>query len=486
MSWCWGRCSKASSPRRSSSLPAEPAAVKVPRPAVSRLQKTPLTYVSDYWAQLAEQSRQKLTLIGESPLAAVLIGPRLAVTTADVAVAIIKARRRDALTRAPEAEDAEVLPSAEGVGPFRLRGWDAGVGLALFDLTRAAGSAFTLTDPRGMLSGSYLGAVTLGPDGIATITPGYFVTTVPDEIDATLAGDLVVSMALPSTLDIAAVVTLDGELVGLAYATPGGHRVISSTALLSLIEVLETETVCRSIEVADLDESVSTVLALQTGVLIERIHEPAFDPEPSLWAGDVLLEWAGEPLESAAQFNELFDAQEAGALVRYRVLRSGRRVSGGTIMPEAGCEPPRPDPIRLVPYGLAVEWVSGSERGAPGDSGWQVIAIASDGPSALAGVEEGDWLITVDRATVDTERDRRTLERAAEGSGPLLLSLRRDDRVKLVAISPAGEDEQATASIPPPAFHSNVPRDRIDWSCLSCPSLRVAVGEGVAAVVVPA
>ena len=422
---------------------AEPAAVEVPRPAVSRadLQKTPLTYVSDYWAQLAEQSRPKLTLIGESPIAAVLIGPRLAVTTADAAVAIIEARRRDALTRAPEAEDAEVLPPPAEVGPFRLRGWDAGVGLALFDLTRAGGPAFTLTDPRGMLSGSYLGAVTLGPDGTATITPGYFVTTVPDEIDATPAGDLVVSMDLPSTLDIAAVVTLDGELVGVAYTTPGGHRVISSTALLSLIEELETETVCRSIEVADLDESVSTVLALQTGVLIEWVHEPAFDPEPSLWAGDVLLEWAGEPLESAAQFNELYDAQEAGALVRYRVLRSGRRVSGGTIMPEAGCEPPRPDPVRLIPYGLAVEWVSESERGAPGDSGWQVIAVASDGPSALAGVEEGDWLITVDRTTVDTERDRPTLERVAEGSGPLLLSLRRDDRVKLVVISPAGEDE---------------------------------------------
>ena len=54
----------------------EPAAIEVARPAISRadLQKTPLMYVSDYWAQLAEQSRQKLTLIGESPIAAVLIG----------------------------------------------------------------------------------------------------------------------------------------------------------------------------------------------------------------------------------------------------------------------------------------------------------------------------------------------------------------------------------------------------------------------------
>ena len=371
-----------------------------------------------------------------------LIGPRLAVTTADSAVAIIEARSREALTRTPDAEDVDVSPPPEEVGPYRLRGWDAGVGLALFDLTRVGGPAFTLTDPRGMLSGSHLGAVTLGPDETPTITPGYFVTTAPDEIDAPAAGDLVVSMDLPSTLDIAAVVTLDEELVGLAYNTPAGrHRVISSTELLSLIEVLETETVCRSIEVADLDEAVSTVLALQTGVLIEFIHEPAFDPEPSLRAGDVLLEWAGEPLESAAQFYELYDLQEAGALVRYRMLRSGRRVSGGTIMPEADCEARRPDPVRLIPYGLAVEWVSEFGSGAPGDSGWQVIAVASDGPSALAGVEEGDWLISVDRTTVGIERDRRTLELVAEGSGPILLSLRRDDRVKLVAISPAGKDE---------------------------------------------
>ena len=230
----------------------EPAAIEVARPAISRadLQKTPLTYVSDYWAQLAEQSRQKLTLIGKPPIAAVLIGPRLAVTTADAAVAIIEARSREALTRAPDAEDADMSPPPEEIGPYRLRGWDAGVGLALFDLTRVGGPAFTLTDPRGMLSGSYLGAVTLGPDGTPTITPGYFVTTVPDEIDAPQAGDLVVSMDLPSTLDMAAVVTLDGELVGLAYNTPAGHRVISSTELLLLIEALETKTVCRSIEVA--------------------------------------------------------------------------------------------------------------------------------------------------------------------------------------------------------------------------------------------
>ena len=420
--------------------------VEASRPSIIRadLEKTPLTYVSDYWAQLAEQTGPHLALIGEPPIPAVLVGPRLAVTTADAAVAVLEARSRERLTRAPATaaaagDVAAATAGAEESGPFRLRGWDAGIGLALFDVTGTTGPAFTLTDPSGMPSGSYLGAVTLRPDGTPTITPGYLATTVDDEVESTAAGDLVVSMDLPSTVAVAAVVNLDGALVGLAYKTPAGHRVITATQLLSVIGDIEAETVCRGIEVADLDETVSTLMALQTGVLVEYVRAEAFDPEPSLRAGDVLLEWAGQPVQSADEFRGLYDAQEAGELVRYRVLRAGRRISGGTVMPGAGCKPLRPNPVRLVPYGMAVDWLFDT---APGP-GWQVIAVAPDGPAAQVGIEEGDWLITVDRTAVDAERDRSLLERVAEVSGPLLVSVRRDNRVKLVAISPrlASDDE---------------------------------------------
>ena len=203
--------------------------VEASRPSIIRadLEKTPLTYVSDYWAQLAEQTGPHLALIGEPPIPAVLVGPRLAVTTADAAVVVLEARSRERLTRAPATaaaagDVAAATAGAEESGPFRLRGWDAGIGLALFDVTGTTGPAFTLTDPSGMPSGSYLGAVTLRPDGTPTITPGYLATTVDDEVESTAAGDLVVSMDLPSTVAVAAVVNLDGALVGLAYKTPAG------------------------------------------------------------------------------------------------------------------------------------------------------------------------------------------------------------------------------------------------------------------------
>ena len=408
--------------------------VEVPRPVILRpdLAKTPLTYVSDYWAQLAEQASAHMILVGESKTPAVLIGSNLAVTISSAAITVLEARAREELTSDFVIGDSDVLLSPERSEPFSLRGWNTDIGLALFDVIGFNNSSFILTDARAMPSGSYLGAVTLRADGIPTITPVYLSTTIDSGVDAATDGDLIVSMDLPATVALAAMVDLDGALVGIAYKTPAGHKMISSTRLLSLIEEIETETVCRGIEVSDLGSAVFEMLVIQSGVLIEYVSAEAFAPRPSLHAGDVLLEWAGQSIQSADQFRDLYDAQEAGELVRFRVIRSGRRISGGTMMPDADCKPLRSDPIRLLPYGMAVDWVSGPVS----SSGWEVIAVAPDGPSDQAGVEEGDWLITVDRVVVEAERDRSILERAAEGSRPLLVSVRRDNRVKLVAISP--------------------------------------------------
>jgi S1-C subfamily serine protease len=413
----------------------EVSEIEVSRPPIVRadLEKTPLTYVSDYWAQLAAQAEPHMILVGESKIPAVLISSNLAVTTASAAITILEAKARAELTSNPVIGDAEVLISQDEVEPFSLRGWNTEIGLALFDVIGSNYLPFTLSDPRAMPSGSYLGAVTLRSDGISTITPVYLLTTINDWIGTATDGDLVVSMALPATVSIAAIVNLDGDLVGLAYKTQAGHhKTITATRLLSLIGEIETETVCRGIEVSDLGSTVSEMLVLQSGVLIEYVLAEAFDPRPSLRAGDVLLEWAGQSIQSADEFRDLYDAQEAGELVRFRVIRSGRRISGGTIMPSADCKPLRSDPIRLLPYGMAVDWVSGSASSA----GWQVIAVAPDGPSDQAGVEEGDWLVAINRVVVEEESDRSILERAAEGSSLMLVSIRRNNRVKLVAISP--------------------------------------------------
>ena len=454
-------------PQRMTSESEEPAVVPESRPILrADLEKTPLSYFSDYWNQLAEGARSNLVLIGPTATPGILIGPRLALTTVQPALAVLAERSRLALTRA-EPEDAvaeseadevdpddakrdgggedTVEPVVEEAGPHRLRVWDEDLGLALFDIDDADETGFTLSDPRRLSSGSYLGAVSLDGDGNPTVTPGYLVTTVADA--DTSSGDLTVSMDLPSTLSVAAIIDLDGAMVGLAYSTAAGPRVVTTTEMLGLIEVLQTQTVCRSIEVSDLDDDIRQLLGVESGVLIEYVRLEAFTQEPSLRGGDVLLEWGDTPLESAEQFGSLFDAQTPASLVRYRVLRGRRRVTGGTIMPARNCAPMTSDPVRLSPFGLAVQWVDRSGTETMSRDGWYVVAVAPEGPAATAGVQELDYLRSVDGLGVEDEDDRPILEAAAASEEAFVLSLLRDGRAKLIAVPPVARDEPAAVPV---------------------------------------
>jgi S1-C subfamily serine protease len=290
-----------------------------------------------------------------------------------------------------------------------------------------------------MPSGSYVGAVSLSEVGDATVAPGYFVATASRDLAVSEFGDLVVSMDLPKMSPLAAVVNLDGALLGLSYEIPNGRRVISTTEILSLIEKLQDETVCRSVEVVTLDENVRQVLVIEDGVLIEYVHREAFRSKPALFGGDVLLEWAGEKLESVEQFERLYDAQIPGESVEFLVLRNRRRISGDAIVPDTYCEPVESTPIRFDAWGLVLQWVPETRdelRQSVVPSGWLVMVVFEDSPSALAGIEENDLLVTVGGAMVATEQDREIIEKFTERSEPVLLSVRRGARMKLVALVP--------------------------------------------------
>ena len=410
--------------------PVEPVTVEPARPAVRTLDKTPLTYFADYWAQLAERTGPRLTSVGSARTPALVVGPRLVLTTVEPVREVTTAGQRARLAAAAPGE----LPTPD-LGPYRLRGWDAEVGLALFGPVGEDRTPFTLTDPRAMPSGSYVGAVTLTAEGAPIVAPGHLMGATPPGTRLAAAGDLFVSVELPPAFTMAALINLDGALLGVAYAAPSGLRMISSTAMLALIERLQARRVCRGVEVANLDDRVRERLVIEDGVLVEYVHREAFDPEPSLREGDVLIEWGGDRVQSAAQFRRIYDAHTAGDLVRYRVLRRRRRITGGTVVPAADCTPVRPGPVRLAAFGLALEWV-GSAEAADGAPGWRVAAVALGGPAAAAGVRERDRVAAVDGVVVSSEDDRRRIEAATARGEPLLLSLRRGGRAKLVVVPP--------------------------------------------------
>ena len=433
-----GALERTATAEREPPLPDTEPATTLPTPVVARpalrgdLEKTPLTYFSDYWAQLGEEARDHIVLVGPGRHAGVLIEPGLALASIAAAETIRAEAARVSLARAaveaPSTDGAEV--TAPDLGGAGVRGLDREVGLALVEVPETTG-AFAVGDARALPPASYVGVVTRDLNGRVSITPGSLVSVAGAGVVPDGVGDLAVTTPPVPPGVVAAVIDLDGELVGVTYIAPDGPRTLSARAMRRVVDRMHTETACRAIDVAAPAAGVLDLLGVGQGLVIERVMAQAFLPVPSLEPGDLLLEWDGEAVTTVEAFGERYDTLGPGTLARYLVLRGRRRLSGGTLIPDRRCQPVEQAPLRLVRLGVAFEWAE-----SPAGAGWTVMTVAPGGPADLAGVVEADRLIAIDGTAAERRDVRRALERLAERSQSILLTLGRDGRVTLAAVAP--------------------------------------------------
>ena len=394
-----------------------------PRPLRPDLDKFPLTYQEDYWRQVAGRARAKLALVGPARHPAVAVAPGLVVAAA-------------------AAADGPPPPSPAGEGAggggFRLLAVDPDVGLSVFEV-RPPGAvpAFRPADVGAAQPGSLIAAVSLAPDDQLRVAPGHLVSGRP-------AGDpdsLDVSIRFPRALGAAAVVDLDGGLLGVVVESSRGARVLSVDGVTRVVERLREGPPCRSIEVGDLDEGARRLLGLEGGALIERVRGGSFESPPTVRPGDVVTSWGRRPIGSAGELVALYDAEPPGRAVEVRVRRGRRSLGAGWVMPARDCRPFGSAPIDYPGLGLSVVR-TGGPRGAGGpaegtDPAWRVARVAAGGRAAAAGLAEGDWVVAVDGRELAGAGALRALARLeAAGSTPALLTVRRGERTRLLALPP--------------------------------------------------
>ena len=419
--------------------------VPVAPPVVRRpdLEKTPLTYFDDYWRQLRERVEGSVVLVGPDSVPAVVVVPGLAISSAEAGDAVLAEVERGRLLSTPQddsvveesANQDPASPEPPAPRPYGLIAVDDDRGLSLFEVDAAASQPLLLVPPASVPSGSYVGAVTRDRSGRAAITPGHLVAA---RAESQPNGDpsLAVSMTLLGW-GATAVVNLDGALVGVAIGGGDaalGTRLFSSSVVRQVVTELQRPVVCRPFAVTELDASVLELLGIDTGLLIERVRQDAFRPEPSLQAGDVLLEWGGEPVTTLEAFETRSDALGAGELTAYRILRGRRRLNGNTIMPARDCQPIAEPPVQLLRYGLALRWVGGPVEDKAG--GWRVAATVDGGPAAIAGVQVDDLLLAVDGRPVAESDARARFKRLEQRGQSAIVTLQRVDHVRMFVLVP--------------------------------------------------
>ena len=451
-----------------------------PQPPRPDLEKTPLTYNSDYWLQVAQQTRLKIKLISTKRIPAMVIGPNLAITSIEAADALITDRQVRQLTREhhelasqesasrppangdPEPRERETAENSEAAPeeaesprppappqepePYRLLSVDTQLGIALFELSQAVEEPFSLISPVSLPPGSFVAAVTVEADQRLRITPGHLVSTEKSGRSEQDLESFVVSFDDEGAPPAAAIVDLDGNLVGLALHSPGGSRLLAAPAVYRLAQRLQEEqSPCHSIEVAEVPPALTKLLRLREGVFVEKVRQDSFLPEPSIKAGDIILRWEGKRVENVEQFHEFYEGHPAGTLARYTVLRGRQRIAGATRLPASDCRP-LGEPRRSFPrLGVLLHWTDSAAIAATGSMpGWRVDAVVEGSPAARGGLLSGDVIVAINGSGLVQRTAARPLESFEKQAGeeqerPLVLTAQRNDRLKLVPVSAEGQ-----------------------------------------------
>lgn len=452
----------------------EPQVAERPTPGLlsSRpdLEKTPLAYQAEYWAQLAEGARDRLVLIGPSRVPGLVLA-RGYVLTSSAAVspdAEVPAPAADSDTPessaeatdeqpaspsateappaaqapeeepAPEAAAAEEIVAASGdtsvandTGPGLLGvDWDAG--LALFELgDPATAQPFEVGNESELHPGAFTAAVTRGKSGRMQLTPGYIAAAGGPASGAGNPATPDIAIALPESTEVAALIDLDGGLVGAAFRHGDSIDLLPTSRLFDAMSRLRQRPVCYPIVTADLSDEIYGLLDIANGVAVERVRAQAFRQEASIHPADVLLKWNDQSISSVDQFQELYRGLHTGDVATFVVLRGTRRVEGQLVMPDRHCRPLPEDVATEIPrLGLAIVW-------SHEESTWSVARVTPSGPAATAGVTAGDRIITVNGRTLAEGNVLGTLQRLILREPAILFVVERDGRVRFLAVTPS-------------------------------------------------
>ena len=248
-----------------------------------------------------------------------------------------------------------------------------------------------------------------------------------------------------------ALVDLNGDLVGIntAILSRGGGNIgigfaipvnMAHDVMDQLIKYGKVERGVLGVTIQNLTPEIAKGLGISTdtGVVVTQVQSGSGADKAGVKAGDVILKVDGKPVTSNASLQSMIGTLRRGSQVELQLARNGQVVNVTATIGKA--------------EGSAEESENGGGNASGGndmhglhladigkDSALygkaQGVAIASvdpDSDAALAGLQEGDVIVSVNRKPVKNLAEFRAA--AKEGKGALFLAVRRDDQLFYVSL----------------------------------------------------
>jgi serine protease Do len=218
-----------------------------------------------------------------------------------------------------------------------------------------------------------------------------------------------------------------GQSAGVGFAIPID---MIKSALPVLLKGAAVQRGLLGVMIQDLDENLAAQfrLADTKGALVAQVNDGSPAAKTGIKVGDVIVRFAGKSVDSSSQLRNLVAATAPGARVEIVLLRNGLEQKVTATIGSLGADKSpgaAQEDDGLITFGLTVEELTpglaqhydlGKARGLV------VTAVAADSPAALAGLQEGDLITTVNRENVASRDDvRRSMGKAQDKRNVLLL-----------------------------------------------------------------
>ncbi len=236
-----------------------------------------------------------------------------------------------------------------------------------------------------------------------------------------------------------AIYSPNGGNVGIGFAIPAAQ------AQEIVAELRDRGSVDRGwlgVQLQDMDDALAASFGLtdKSGALVAEVVADSPADEAGVRAGDVIIRFDSEAVDSPKHLSRLVAAADSGTEVVLEVHRDGRRKR----LDVALGRPDEPASIASAAdgtdTGLALRALDDRARARlglePGASGAVIASVAPDSPAAAQGLRSGDVIVGVDRQPVASPRDVDRAVAAArnEGRDAVVLLVRRGAAQRFAAL----------------------------------------------------
>lgn len=258
-------------------------------------------------------------------------------------------------------------------------------------------------------------------------------------------------------------INMRGEVVGInsqIYSRSGGFMGISFAIPIDeatrVAEQLRTSgRVSRGrigvqIDQVTRDVAESIGLGRPQGALVRSVESGSPADKAGIEAGDIITRFNGQPIDRATELPRLVGSIKPGTRVNLTVFRRGGSRELAVQVAELEQETARARPTQAPDekaragatpaaqsIGLVVAELTATQKAAAKVKGGVRVETVSEGPAQRAGVREGDIILAIGNAEVNSVREFDAAVAKLDKAKPIPLLLRRGELATYLLIRPA-------------------------------------------------